>query len=202
MKPSGATLEPKRQILDARAVERAIRRMGHELIEDLGQHGDLRDLVLIGVRTRGVPLARRLAAVIADAEGTAPPIGELDITLYRDDVFEGLDLPVVRPTVLPFELQGRHVVLVDDVLYTGRTTRAALDALMDYGRPARIRLAVLIDRGHRELPLHADVVGARVDTQRHESVAVRLTETDGEDDVTLYDRADASPAPETPTSEA
>lgn len=202
MKPSGAT--PKRQVLDARAVERAIRRMGHELVEDLGHHGELRDLVLIGVRTRGVPLARRLAAVIADAEGLTPPLGELDITLYRDDVFSAESLPLVRPTVLPFEIQSRHVVLVDDVLYTGRTTRAALDALMDYGRPARIRLAVLIDRGHRELPLHADVIGARVDTQRDESVAVRLTETDGEDSVTLYDRAptDASPAPETPTSEA
>lgn len=198
MKPSGPTLSQKRRVLDARAVERAIRRMGHELVEDLGQHGDLSALVLIGVRTRGVPLARRLAAVIADAEGIAPPLGELDITLYRDDVFDGLDLPVVRPTVLPFEIQGRHVVLVDDVLYTGRTTRAALDALMDYGRPARIRLAVLVDRGHRELPLHADVIGARVDTQRDESIAVRLTETDGEDSVTLYGRH----TPETPTSEA
>ncbi|MEZ4434612.1 MAG: bifunctional pyr operon transcriptional regulator/uracil phosphoribosyltransferase PyrR [bacterium] len=191
MRPSGSASVERRQVLDPRAIERAIRRMGHEIIEDLGRHGALGDLVLIGVRTRGVPLARRLAAVIADAEGITPPLGELDITLYRDDVFSAESLPVVRPTVLPFEIQGRHVVLVDDVLYTGRTTRAALDALMDYGRPTRIRLAVLIDRGHRELPLHADVVGARVDTQRDESVAVRLDEIDGHDAVTLYGRAPA-----------
>ncbi len=179
----------RRTVLDARDVRRAVRRIGHQLVEGVD---DLESLVLVGVRTRGVPLARRLQAVVAAAEGVKPPVGELDITLYRDDVFEGLDLPVVRPTVLPFEVQGRHVVLVDDVLYTGRTTRAALDALMDYGRPRCIRLAVLVDRGHRELPLHADLVGAAVDTARDETIDVRLAEIDGEDQVLLYG------APESP----
>lgn len=182
MKGRDRALIERRQVQGARDVERAIRRIGHQLVE--GQ-GDLGDIVLIGVRTRGVPLARRIAAVIAAAEGITPPIGELDITLYRDDVFSAHSLPIVRPTVLPFELTGRHVVLVDDVLYTGRTTRAALDALMDYGRPRRIRLAVLIDRGHRELPVQADLVGATVETTPDETVAVRLTETDGADAVVV-----------------
>jgi len=173
----------RRTVLDARDVRRAVRRIGHQLVEGVDE---LDGLVLVGVRTRGVPLARRLQAVIAEAEGVEPPVGELDITLYRDDVFEGPDLPIVRPTVLPFEVRGRHVVLVDDVLFTGRTIRAALDALMDYGRPRCIRLAVLIDRGHRELPLHADAVGATIDTEVAESVDVRLTEIDGEDRVMLY----------------
>lgn len=173
----------RRTVLDARDVRRAVRRIGHQLVEGVD---DLEALVLVGVRTRGVPLARRLQAVIAEAEGIRPPVGELDITLYRDDVFEGLDLPVVRPTVLPFEVAKRHVVLVDDVLFTGRTTRAALDALMDYGRPRRIRLAVLVDRGHRELPLHADVVGAAIDTDVGDTVDVQLDEIDGEDRVVLY----------------
>lgn len=177
-----AGLAVRRTVLDARDVRRAVRRIGHQLVEGVD---DLASLVLVGVRTRGVPLARRIQAVIAEAEGISPPVGELDITLYRDDVYDGLDLPVVRPTVLPFEVGGRHVVLVDDVLYTGRTTRAALDALMDYGRPRRIRLAVLVDRGHRELPLHADVVGAVIDTAPHESIGVRLAEIDGEDAVRL-----------------
>lgn len=177
----------RRTVLDARDIGRAVRRIGHQLVEGVD---DLEALVLVGVRTRGVPLARRLQAVISAAEGVAPPVGELDITLYRDDVYDGLDLPVVRPTVLPFELQGRHVVLVDDVLYTGRTTRAALDALMDYGRPRCIRLAVLVDRGHRELPLHADVIGASVDTERGETIDVRLDEIDGEDAVLLFGAPD------------
>lgn len=180
MKTRDRALIERRQVQGPRDVERAIRRIGHQLVEGLG---DLGDLVLIGVRTRGVPLARRIAAVITAAEGVDPPIGELDITLYRDDVFSADSLPTVRPTHLPFDLTGRHVVLVDDVLYTGRTTRAALDALMDYGRPRRIRLAVLIDRGHRELPLHADVVGATIETRPDETIAVHLAETDGDDRV-------------------
>lgn len=188
MKTRDRALTERRQVQDAREVERAIRRIGHQLVEGMG---DLGDLVLIGVRTRGVPLARRIAAVIAAAEGVAPPIGELDITLYRDDVFSADSLPIVRPTVLPFELSGRHVVLVDDVLYTGRTTRAALDALMDYGRPRRIRLAVLVDRGHRELPVQADLIGATIDTTPDETVAVRLAETDGADAVLVLGPSEA-----------
>jgi pyrimidine operon attenuation protein/uracil phosphoribosyltransferase len=199
MKPRDRALTERRQVLGPRDVERAIRRMAHQLVE--GQ-GDLRDLVLIGIRTRGVPLAHRLAAIITAAEGITPPVGELDITLYRDDVFSAQSLPsaqglpIVRPTVLPFEIQGRHVVLIDDVLYTGRTTRAALDALMDYGRPRCIRLAVLIDRGHRELPLHADFIGATLETKLDETVAVHLTETDGEDAVRILTRP--SPHPHSP----
>lgn len=180
-------LVERRVELDARAMKRIIRRIGHQLVEGVA---DLSTLALIGIRTRGVPLAHRLQAIIAEAEGFSPPVGELDITLYRDDVFEGLDLPVVRPTVLPFEVQGRHVVLVDDVLFTGRTTRAALDAVMDWGRPECVRLAVLIDRGHRELPLHADVVGARVDTDRGEAIDVKLAEIDGRDAVILLGAPD------------
>lgn len=186
-KRSERGLIERRVELEARAMKRIIRRIGHQIVEGVS---DLDDLVLIGIRTRGVPLARRLQAIIAEAEGFEPPVGELDITLYRDDVFEGLDLPVVRPTVLPFEVQGRHVVLVDDVLFTGRTTRAALDAVMDWGRPRCIRLAVLVDRGHRELPLHADVVGAKVDTDRSEAIDVKLAEIDGRDAVILLGAPD------------
>lgn len=186
----------RREVLDARDMRRAVRRIGHQLVEGVD---DLSTLALVGVRTRGVPLAKRLQAIIAEAEGVTPPVGELDITLYRDDVFDGPDLPVVRPTVLPFEVQGRHVVLVDDVLFTGRTTRAALDALMDYGRPRCIRLAVLVDRGHRELPLHADAVGIAVETERSDTVDVRLDEIDGEDRVVLYGaRASQGPSAVSP----
>lgn len=190
MSRRGADRPIRRVVLDATGLRRAVRRIGHQLVEGVP---DLGALVLVGVRTRGVPLARRLQAVIAEAEGITPPVGELDITLYRDDVFDGPDLPVVRPTVLPFEVQGRHVVLVDDVLFTGRTTRAALDALMDYGRPRCIRLAVLVDRGHRELPLHADVVGTTVDTDVGDTVDVRLAEIDDEDRVVLYGAAQEAP---------
>jgi pyrimidine operon attenuation protein/uracil phosphoribosyltransferase len=163
-------------------MRRAIRRIAHEVVEQAGGTGGL---ALVGVRTRGVPLARRLAAVIAEAEGVHVPVGELDITLYRDDVFDGMAAPEVRPTHLPFEVEGRTVVLVDDVLFTGRTVRAALDALMDWGRPKRICLAVLVDRGHRELPIHADFVGATVETTRDESIAVRLSETDDDADAVV-----------------
>ncbi len=178
-------LVERRRVMDEAGMRRAIRRIAHEIVE---RAGDTDRLALVGVRTRGVPLARRLAQVIAEAEGVGVPVGELDITLYRDDVFDGLAAPEVRPTLLPFEVEGRTVVLVDDVLYTGRTVRAALDALMDWGRPRRICLAVLVDRGHRELPIHADFVGATVETTRDESIAVRLSETDAEDAVVLRSR--------------
>lgn len=174
-----------RIVLDAQGVDRALRRMALQIVEGVGagSSSSLSDLALVGVRTRGVPLARRISAHIADLEGIEVPVGELDITLYRDDVLDGPATPEVRPTVLPFQVAGRHIVLVDDVLYTGRTVRAAIDALMDWGRPKVIRLAVLIDRGHRELPLHADYVGAVERTQRDEIVAVRLSECDAEADI-------------------
>jgi pyrimidine operon attenuation protein/uracil phosphoribosyltransferase len=181
------TFQSRRTVLDEVAMRRAVRRLGHQFVEDAV---DVSSLALIGVRTRGVPLARRLAKVIAEAEGVEPPVGELDITLYRDDVFEGMAVPEVRPTVLPFDVRGRHIVLVDDVLYTGRTVRAALDALMDWGRPRCIRLAVLVDRGHRELPLHADYVGVSVGTVKGESIEVRLAEIDGEDEVRHWTQAE------------
>lgn len=172
----------KRVILEPAAVRRALKRIAHQVAE---RFTALDTLALVGVRTRGVPLAKRLQQFIFEAEGVRPPVGELDIALYRDDVFESLDLPEVKPTHLPFEVTGRHILLVDDVLYTGRTTRAALDAIMDWGRPKTITLAVLVDRGHRELPLHADFVGTTVDTAAAESVRVRLTEIDGRDEVVL-----------------
>lgn len=178
-------LVDRREVMDATAMRRAIRRVAHEIVERVP---DLDHLGLVGVRTRGVPLARRLAGYIREAEGTEPPVGELDITLYRDDVFEGFAIPQVRPTHLPFEVRKRHIVLVDDVLFTGRTVRAALDAVMDWGRPQAILLAVLVDRGHRELPLHADFVGAQVSTRADESVKVSLAEVDGVDRVVLSAR--------------
>lgn len=173
-------MSDRRALLDARALDRALRRLAMQIVE--GAEGALGDLALVGVRTRGVPIARRLAAFIAEQEGSAVPVGELDITLYRDDVLTGDGTPEVRPTLLPFDVAGRHVVLVDDVLFTGRTVRAAIDALLDWGRPTAIRLAVLVDRGHRELPIHADYTGCTVQTRLTESVAVRLAGLDPEGD--------------------
>lgn len=190
------TLTRTRALLDAQGVDRALRRMALQIVEGVsasrGGSGNLGDLALVGVRTRGVPLARRICTYIAAAEGIRVPVGELDITLYRDDVLDGPATPEVRPTVLPFQVAGRHIVLVDDVLFTGRTVRSALDALMDWGRPKAIRLAVLIDRGHRELPLHADYVGAVERTRHDETVAVRLTECDAEGDMAYIARLDRS----------
>ena len=166
------------QILDGRGVARALERMAAELIEHVG---DEKLLYLVGVQTRGVPLAHRLAQLVADATKHRPPVGALDISLYRDDVGPwraAHQQPVLRDTELPVAVDQRVVCLVDDVLYTGRTVRAALDTLMDYGRPRAIRLAVLIDRGHRELPIAADFVGRVVPTSHSEDVQVRLRETD------------------------
>ncbi len=175
----------KVQVLDARGITRAVERMAAEILE---RAGDESMLYLVGVQTRGVPLARRLARLIAASAGHEPPVGALDITLYRDDVgpWRAAHLqPLLRATTLPVAVDGRQVCLVDDVLYTGRTVRAALDTLMDYGRPQAIRLAVLVDRGHRELPIAADFVGKVVPTSRNEDVQVRLKECDGEDGVWL-----------------
>ena len=184
--PSESGLVEKRQLLDADGVARALRRMAHEIVER--NHG-VAGLLLVGVRTRGVPLAERLAKLIGAVEGTAPPVGAVDITLYRDDVFVGLPRPEIGRTELPHELDGRTVVLVDDVLYTGRTIRAALDVLMDYGRPRAVELAVLVDRGLRELPIAPNYVGLTIATSRQESVRVYLSESDSEERVMLRERA-------------
>ena len=171
------------QVLDARGVGRALERMAAELIEHVG---DETLLYLVGVQTRGVPLAHRLARLIAAKTGHEPPVGALDIALYRDDVGPwrpAHQQPVLRDTKLPIGVDEKVVCLVDDVLYTGRTVRAALDTLMDYGRPRAIRLAVLVDRGHRELPIAADFVGRTVPTSNREDVQVRVQECDGEEGV-------------------
>jgi pyrimidine operon attenuation protein/uracil phosphoribosyltransferase len=169
---------PERQVLDGSGVQRALSRMAHEIIE---RHKGVEGLVLVGIRTNGVYLARRLAAKIADIEGTAVALGELDITLYRDDLSTIKAHPLVRKTEIPFDLTDRKVVLVDDVLFTGRTIRAAMDGVMDLGRPRLIQLAVLIDRGHRELPIRADYVGKNIPTGPDERVKVFLRE-EGQDD--------------------
>src|SRR5690242_263548 len=174
-----------RQIMTADEIRRATIRISHEIVE---KQAGTADLALVGIQRRGVPLARRIADAIAENESTAIPVGALDITFYRDDLSLVAQQPVVKGTDLPFDLNGSTVVLVDDVLYTGRTIRAAMDALVDFGRPQAIRLAVLVDRGHRELPIRADHVGKNVPTSREEVVKVHLDEVDGEDAV-LIDRA-------------
>ena len=168
-------------VLDAADVQRALVRIAHEIVErNKGTDG----LVVVGIHTRGVPLARRLAAKLSEIEGRQVPTGTLDVAMYRDDI--GTRPPQATPdTALPFDLAGTVVVLVDDVLYTGRTVRAALDALTDFGRPRAIQLAVLVDRGHRELPLRADYVGKNLPTALGQAVRVQLAETDGSDGVVV-----------------
>ena len=168
----------ERPVLDGSGVQRALSRMAHEMIE---RHKGVDGLVLVGIRTNGVYLARRLAVKIAEIEGTPVSLGELDVTLYRDDLSTIKDHPLVRKTEIPFDLTDRKVVLVDDVLFTGRTIRAAMDGVMDLGRPRLIQLAVLIDRGHRELPIRADYVGKNMPTGPDERVKVFLRE-EGQDD--------------------
>lgn len=171
-------------------MRRALTRIAHEILE---KNKGTKDLLLVGIRTRGVPLARRLAAKIEEIEGVQVPIGSLDITLHRDDLEIDDSTPVVSETYLPVEVQDRIIVLVDDVLFTGRTVRAALDALVDYGRPRRIQLAVLVDRGHRELPIRADYVGKNVPTSRREVISVQVEEVDGDDQVILQEQIELSP---------
>jgi len=171
-----------RTLLNAEDIRRAVRRIAHEIVE---RNRGLEDVVLVGMRTRGVPLASRLAAAIQEFEGQPVPVGALDIGLYRDDI-PAMDLkPAIRPTELPTDIHGKRVVLVDDVLYTGRSIRAALDALIDFGRPASIQLAVLVDRGHRELPIRADYVGKNIPTALADDVQVLLGEADGRDEVVV-----------------
>ena len=170
--------------MDRQAVERTLVRISHQIVEK--NHG-VEGLCLIGIRTRGVPLARRIADNIRGIEGTELPVGELDITLYRDDLSTIADAPVVSSTSVLFPVEGRTVVLVDDVIFTGRTARAALDAIMELGRPARVQLFCLIDRGHTELPIKADFIGKNIPTSLSEIVSVRLEETDGETGVSILE---------------
>ena len=179
----------RQELMDAARLGRTLARIAHEIVE---RHPDPERTALVGVRTRGVPLAKRLAKLMAAAQGAPPRIGALDITLYRDDLTTMGPNPVVKGTDIPFSIDGRTVVLVDDVLFTGRTVRAALDELIDFGRPARIELAVLVDRGHRELPVRADYVGKSITTAREENVQVKLQDEDGEDRVLLLEPARAS----------
>lgn len=168
-------------------VRRAIVRIAHEIVE---QNQGCGELMLVGMRTRGVPLAQRLAATIREFEGEEVPVGALDIGLYRDDLPARGTRIEIKPSELPQDIADKRVVLVDDVLYTGRSIRAALDALIDYGRPQRIQLAVLVDRGHRELPIRADFVGKNVPTSRQDEVVVQLEEIDGIDQVLATERRD------------
>jgi len=180
--PVPKKLTPKTTILDAQQMARVIRRMAGEIVE---RNRGVKNLLLVGIRTRGVPLAEALAAEIERMEGHAVPLGTLDITLYRDDISTVLTQPLVKETSLPGSLDDRVVVLCDDVLFTGRTVRAALDHLLDYGRPRAVQLAVLIDRGHRELPIQADVVGKTLPTAQSEIVEVSFQSVDGEEQVRL-----------------
>ena len=170
------------KLMDAPALQRALSRMAHEILEQLDPP---ENIVLVGIKRRGVPLAQRLAALIERLEGVRAPVGELDITLYRDDLTTLYDQPQLKGASLPVDINGKLVVLVDDVIYTGRTVRAALDALVDQGRPARICLAELVDRGHRELPIRADYVGKNIPTSRSEVIAVKLPQFDGETSVQI-----------------
>ncbi len=178
-------LNEKAQILDPQAIQRAVTRIAHEIVE---RNNGTENLVLIGLRSRGVDLARRIANELMLIAGAEPPVGALDVTLYRDDLDKVGPQPVVRKTDIPFSINEKRVVLVDDVLYTGRTIRAALDGLIDLGRPRLIQLAVLVDRGHRELPIRADYVGKNVPTSRQEQIQVLLTEEDGEDKVVIMEQ--------------
>jgi pyrimidine operon attenuation protein/uracil phosphoribosyltransferase len=170
--------------MDADRISRALTRIAHEIVE---RNRGVEGLGLVGIRSRGVPLARRIARSLSEITGDQVPTGALDITLYRDDLMRHPvgPQPVVRRTEIPFSIDDRTIVLVDDVLYTGRTTRAGLDALIDFGRPRAIQLVVLVDRGHRELPIKADYVGKNIPTSRRESVQVRLQEIDGTDEVVV-----------------
>jgi pyrimidine operon attenuation protein / uracil phosphoribosyltransferase len=187
------------ELMDAARVSRTLDRMAHEIVE---RHPDLTGAVLVGVRSRGVPLALRLARLVKLASGVDLPVGALDISLYRDDFTTIAPQPVTKGTDIPFSIDGRSVIIVDDVLFTGRTVRAALDQLIDFGRPARIELAVLVDRGHRELPIRADYVGKTIGTSLAQTVQVRLREQDGEDGVDLDDRAPPRPSPASKTAPA
>jgi len=194
--PSG---EPRRVVLDSAGIQRAVTRIAHEIVE---RNRGTERLGLIGIRSRGDLLARRLQREILRLEGVEVPYGAMDITLYRDDLTRGADHPVVQATEIEWEVGDKLVLLVDDVLFTGRTVRAALDSLMDFGRPRAIQLAVLVDRGHRELPIRADYVGKNLPTARSDLVQVRLAESDGVDEVSILSGPTLQPDRATPASSA
>jgi len=172
------------QVMDAQSIQRALVRIAHEIVE---RNKSVRELALVGIRSRGVHIAERIhrALQTIEAGAEAVPFGVVDITLYRDDLDRGDQMPLVQATHIGFPLEGKHILLVDDVLFTGRTIRAAMDALIDFGRPRSIQLAVLVDRGHRELPIRADYVGKNIPTRIDQRVSVRLAEADGVDEVLL-----------------
>jgi pyrimidine operon attenuation protein/uracil phosphoribosyltransferase len=176
-------------VMDAERVGRSLARIAHEILERHAAPLTIDELALVGIRTRGVPIAKRLAQIILDLSGREIPTGALDITLYRDDLMRHAvgPQPVIRRTEVPFSIDDKRILLVDDVLYTGRTIRAALDALIDFGRPRSIQLVVLVDRGHRELPIKADYVGKNLPTSLSQSVQVHLREVDGRDEVEVTD---------------
>lgn len=178
-------MKEKAKILDKEAINRALMRIAHEILE---KNKGTQELCLVGVRNRGVYLAQRLAECIRKIEGAEVLVGALDITLYRDDLTLIAAQPLVRKTEIDFDISNKNLVLVDDVLYTGRTIRSALDALIDFGRPKSIQLAVLIDRGHRELPVRADYAGKNIPTSQNETVEVRLEEADGKDEVVIMEK--------------
>jgi len=180
-----AATREKLQLMSASEIDRTVVRLAHEIVE---KADDLSTLVLIGIRRRGVPLAQRLAAKIREIEGHDVPVGILDINLYRDDLTTVGAAPVVNSTDIPFDVTGKDVILIDDVLYTGRTVRAALDALFDHGRPARVQLLCLIDRGHRELPVAAQFIGRTVQTTTREIIEVKFQEIDGVEKVLLVEK--------------
>lgn len=179
------TLKEKSKILDESSMAKALERLAHEIVE---KNKTIGDIAIIGIKNRGAYLGERLAAKIEKIAGVKVPVGALDITLYRDDLTEASSQPVVHATEIDFDIEGKNIILVDDVLYTGRTIRCALDALIDFGRPSQIQLAVLVDRGHRELPIRADYVGKNVPTSSKEVIEVKLSETDGKDEVVLCEK--------------
>ena len=181
------TVREKKQLMSASEIDRTLVRLAHEVLE---KTTDPNDLAFIGIKRRGVPLAQRLAAKIASLEGLKIPVGVLDINLYRDDLSTVADRPVLNARQIDFSIVGKDVVLMDDVLYTGRTIRSALDALFDHGRPSRVQLLVLIDRGHRELPIEARYIGRMVQTSQNEIIEVKFQEVDGQEKVMLVERVD------------
>lgn len=173
--------------MDSSAINRTLRRIAHEIIE---QNRGLENVYLVGIRSRGVPMAKMLSSILSEIENKEVPVGVLDITLYRDDLSTISHQPVIKGSKIDFDLHNTNVILVDDVLYTGRTVRAAIDAILDFGRPQHIQLAVLVDRGHRELPIKADYVGKNVPTSSEEIIKVSFSEIDGEDTVKIVERED------------
>jgi len=178
-------LKVKAQIMDEIAMERALKRISHEIIE---KNKGVKDIALVGIKTRGIPIAKRIAGYIKDFENYEVEVGNLDITLYRDDLTEKFEQAHLNQTDINFDINNKNIILIDDVLYTGRTVRAALDAIIDIGRPKTIQLAELIDRGHRELPIRADYVGKNVPTSENEIVRVELIETDDENRVIICEK--------------